>query len=62
VSAEEPRIIGLNIRDRFSIALSLRKCRFQLRISVRIDFPASSEMAGLKLMKYLPKRFFDLRG
>ena len=32
------------------MALSLRKCRFQLRISSRIDFPASSEMAGLKLV------------
>src|SRR5438128_10341031 len=34
--------------------LSLRRCRFQLRISLRIDFPASSEIAGLKLMKYFP--------
>jgi hypothetical protein len=31
-----PRMIGLNIRDRSSIDLSLRECRFQLRISARI--------------------------
>ena len=43
-------MIGLNIRDRSSIVLSLRKCRFQLRISARIAFTALSETAGLKLM------------
>jgi hypothetical protein len=42
----------LNIRDRSSIALSLRKSSFQLWISPRIALPASSDMAGLKLMKY----------
>jgi hypothetical protein len=52
----------LNIRDRSSMDLSLRKCRFQLRISVRIAFTALSETAGRKLMKYFPLRFFDLRG
>ena len=55
-------MIGLNIRDRSSIDLSLRKCRFQLRISDRIVRTAVSETAGLKLMKYFPSRFFDLRG
>jgi hypothetical protein len=53
-------MIGLNIRDRSSIDLSLRKCRFQLRISARIAFTALSETAGLKLMKNFPLRFFDL--
>jgi len=51
-------MIGLNIRDRSSIDLSLRKCRFQLRISARIAFTALSETAGLKLMKNFPLRFF----
>jgi len=55
-------MIGLNIRDRSSIDLSLRKGRFQLRISVRIFFTALSETAGLKLMKCFPARFFDLLG
>ena len=55
-------MIGLNIRDRSSIRLSLRRCRFQLRISARIVFTALSETAGLKLMKYLSLRFFDLLG
>src|SRR6516225_10198113 len=55
-------MIGLNIRDRSSMDLSLRSGRFQLRISVRIAFTALSETAGLKLMKCLPSRFFDLRG
>jgi hypothetical protein len=55
-------MIGLNIRDRSSIALSLRRCSFQLRISARIAFPALSDTAGLKLMKYFPNRLFDLRG
>ncbi|MBZ5729053.1 MAG: recombinase family protein, partial [Acidobacteriia bacterium] len=39
-------MIGLNIRDRSSMDLSLRKCRFQLRISARIAFTALSETAG----------------
>jgi len=55
-------MIGLNIRDRSSIDLSLRRCRFQPRISARIAFTALSETAGLKLMKYFPNRFFDLLG
>jgi len=55
-------MIGLNIRDRSSIALSLRRCRCQLRISVRIAFTALSATAGLKLMKNFPNRFLDLRG
>lgn len=45
---------GLNIRDRSSIDLSLRRCRFQLRISARMTFTALSESAGLKLRKYFP--------
>src|SRR5713226_7173711 len=44
-------MIGLNIRDRSSIDLSLRRCRSQLRISARIAFTALSETAGLKLTK-----------
>jgi hypothetical protein len=55
-------MIGLNIRDRSSMRLSLRKCRSQLPISARIAFAALSETAGLKLMKYFPLRLFDLRG
>jgi len=55
-------MIGLNIRDRSSIDLSLRRCRFQLRISSRMAFTALSEIAELKLMKNFPCRFFDLRG
>ena len=55
-------MIGLNIRDRSSMDLSLRRCRFQLRISARIAFTALSETAGLKLMKNFSLRFFDLRG
>jgi len=55
-------MIGLNIRDRSSIDLSLRKGRFQLRISARMAFTALSETAGLKLMKNFPLRFFDLLG
>jgi hypothetical protein len=50
-------MIGLNIRDRSSIRLSLHKCGFQLRISARIAFTALSETAGLKLMKNFPLRF-----
>ena len=57
-----PGSIGLNIRDRSSIALSLRRCRFQLRISLRIDFTALSETAGTEVDEVLPLRFFDLRG
>ena len=34
--------------------LSLRRCRFQLRISVQIAFTALSDTAGLKLMKNFP--------
>ena len=44
----------VNIRDKSSMDLSLRRCRFQLRISVRIAFTALSETAGLKLMKNFP--------
>jgi len=55
-------MIGLNIRDKSSTALSLRRGRFQLRILSRIAFAALFETAGLKLMKYFPLRFFDLLG
>ena len=55
-------MIGLNIRDRSSIALSLRLGRFQLRKVSRMAFAALFETAGLKLMKNFPLRFFDLRG
>ncbi|MCU1252991.1 MAG: hypothetical protein JWQ49_6020 [Edaphobacter sp.] len=55
-------MIGLNIRDRSSIALSLRLGRFQLRNVSRIAFAALFETAGLKLMKNFPLRFFDLLG
>ena len=55
-------MIGLNIRDRSSIALSLRFGSFQLRKVSRIAFAALCETAGLKLMKYLPLRFFDRLG
>ena len=46
------RMIGLNIRDRSSIGLSLCKCRFPLRSSARIAFSALPDTAGLKMMKY----------
>jgi hypothetical protein len=55
-------MIGLNIRDRSSRALSLRRGRFQLRMVSRMAFAALLETAGLKLMKNRPLRFFDLRG
>ena len=55
-------MIGLNIRDKSSRLLSLRKCRFQPRISARMAFTAWSATAGLKLMKNFPQRFLDLRG
>ena len=61
----EPRIDCENVEitsGTDSIDLSLRRCRFQLRISTRIAFTALAETAGLKLMKNLPLRFFDLRG
>jgi len=58
----QPRIIGLNIRDRSSIALSLRRGRFQLRIVSRMVFAALFATPGLKLMKNFPLRFFDLLG
>jgi len=54
-------MIGLNMWDRSSIALSLRLGSFQLRISARMAVAALLETAGLKLMKYFPLRFFDLR-
>jgi hypothetical protein len=46
-------MIRVDIRDRSSIRLSLRRCRSQLRISSRIAFTALSATAGLKLMKCL---------
>src|SRR5262245_57332288 len=52
----------LNIRDRSSIDLSLRDCSRQLRISSRMALAAVGEMAGLKLTKSLPHRFFDFLG
>jgi len=55
-------MIGLNMQDRSSIALSLRLGRFQLRILSFMAFAALFETAGLKLMKNFPLRFFDLRG
>jgi hypothetical protein len=55
-------MIGLNIRDRSAIALSLRFGSFQLRNVSRIAFAALFETAGLKLMKYLLLRFFDRLG
>jgi len=55
-------MIGLNIRDRSSRLLSLRRGRFQLRIVSRMVFAALFETAGLKLMKNFPLRFFDLLG
>ena len=54
--------MGLNIRDKSSIALSLRCGSFQLRNVWRIAFAARFDTAGLKLMKNFPLRFFDLRG
>ena len=45
-----------------SMLSSLRICSFQRRISCRMALTALSETAGLKLMKYFPFRFFDLRG
>jgi len=48
-------MIGLNIRDRSSIDLSLRRCRSQPPISARMAFTALSETAGLKLMRYFPE-------
>jgi hypothetical protein len=54
-------MIGLNIRDRSSIDLSLRSCRFQCRISARIAFTALSETAGLKLMKFIILAIDNLR-
>src|SRR6266446_3860030 len=50
------------MRDRSSIALSLRCGRFQLRTSVRMAIAALLETAGLKLMKNFPLRFFDFLG
>ena len=52
----------IELRDRSSIALSLRFGSFQLRKVSRIAFAAWFETAGLKLMKYLPLRFFDRLG
>jgi hypothetical protein len=55
-------MIGLNIRDRSSRLLALRRGRFQLRIGSRMVLATLFESAGLKLMKNFPLRFFDLLG
>jgi hypothetical protein len=55
-------MIGLNIRDRYSRLLSLRRGGFQRRIVSRMVLAALFETAGLKLMKNFPSRFFDLLG
>jgi hypothetical protein len=55
-------MIGLNIRDKSSIDLSLHDCSRQPRISSRMAFAAFVEIAGVKLAKSLPHRFFDFLG
>lgn len=55
-------MIGLNMRERSSIALSLRFGRFQLRIVSRMACADLSDTAGLKFMKCFPLRFFDRLG
>jgi hypothetical protein len=55
-------MMGLNMWERSSIALSLRFGRFQLRIVSRMACADLFETAGLKLMKCFPFRFFDRRG
>jgi hypothetical protein len=52
----------LNIRDSASLDWSLRRGSFQSRIAARIALPAWSATAGLKVMQYVPHRFFDRRG
>src|SRR5262249_36488882 len=54
-------MIGLNIRERPSSDVSLRRCSFHVRIVLRMALLAFSEMAGVKLMKYFPFRLFELR-
>lgn len=48
-------------RDRTSMALSLRNGILQRRVSCRAFFAASLLIAGVKLTKYFPHRFFDRR-
>jgi len=55
-------MIGLNLRDKSSRLLSLRRGRFQLRIVSRMVLAALFETAGLKLMKNFPLRVFELLG
>ena len=55
-------MIGLNLRDRSSRLLSLRRGRFQIRIVSRMAFAALCETAGRKLMKNFPLRCFDFLG
>ena len=57
-------MIGLNMWERSSIALSLRFGRFQLWIVSRMAYVDLSETAELKLMKCFPFRFtmFDFLG
>src|SRR5262249_21362871 len=53
-------MIGLNIRDRSSIDLSLQDCSRQFRISSRMALAALVEIAGVKLTKSLPTPIFRL--
>ena len=50
------------MQARSSMALSLRRGRYQRRIACRIRVAAALLTAGTKLMKYLPHRFFARRG
>lgn len=61
VVRDPPRIQALNIRARWSIALSLRVGRFQLRTVCRMAFATLLLIAGLKFTNTSPQRFFGRR-
>jgi len=61
-SWSQPRICGVNIRDRSASDLARRRGSCPCRLSARIAWPALSATAGLQCMQSGPCPCFDCRG